>query len=226
MADDDPLKPDPAQDTKISLEESETRSRLAEAQLEQAMDGYHALRAENEALRAQLVELHEKQRTATQDLGASLERHKKAAARELQSERKTIFSRYIEILDNFDRAFDSAEARAASHSLMEGFILVRNQVVQVLRDGGFERVRTLGLPYDPNTSEAIEVEEVESPSKDGIVIRELVRGYRLDEQIVRAARVVVGRCTKELPSDSGETLRIPEDETGDDSRTVKAPEDQ
>lgn len=213
MAADEPLKPAPDAAEAASLEESETRTRLAEAQLEQAMDGYHTLRAENEALRAQIVELVEKQRTASQDLGASLERQKRAVARELQSERETIYSRYIEILDNFDRAFDTGEARAASHSLMEGFILVRNQVVQVLRDGGFDRVRTLGLPYDPNTSEAIELEEVEDPAQDGMVIRELVRGYRLDEHIVRAARVVVGRCSQPpAPEDSGETLRVPEEQ--------------
>ncbi|MEO8361478.1 MAG: nucleotide exchange factor GrpE [Vicinamibacteria bacterium] len=195
-----------------SLDESETRTRLAEAQLEQAMDGYHTLRAENEALRAQMVELQEKQRTASHDLGASLERQKRAVARELQSERETIYARYIEILDNFDRAFDTGEARAASHSLMEGFILVRNQVVQVLRDGGFDRVRTLGLPYDPNTSEAIELENVDDPAQDGMVIRELVRGYRLDEHIVRAARVVVGRYVAPPAEDSGETLRVPDEQ--------------
>ena len=183
------------------------------------MDGYHLVRAENEALRAQIIDLHEKQRTATQDIGASLERQKRAAARELQTEREGIYGRYIEILDNFDRAFDTMEARAASHSLMEGFILVRNQVVQVLRDGGFDRVRTLGLPYDPNTSEAIEVEEVLDPAQDGVVVRELVRGYRLDEHVVRAARVVVGRYVAR-PEDSSETLRIPEDD--DESGPVGA----
>jgi molecular chaperone GrpE len=224
MADDDPNKAAPGAGDSPSLEESETRSRLAEAQLEQAMDGYHTLRAENEALRAQIVEFHEKQRTTSQDISASLERQKRAAARELQSERETIYGRYIEILDNFDRAFDTGEARAASHSLMEGFILVRNQVVQVLRDGGFDRVRTLGLPYDPNTSEAIEVVEVEDPAQDGMVIKELVRGYRLDEHIVRAARVVVGRCTTPpLKDDSGETVRVPEEQSGE---TVRVPEEQ
>jgi len=217
MAEDEPPNPapevgeasPPADALKAALEESETRARLAEAKLEQAMGGYHALRAENEALRAQIGDLHEKHRNATQDIGASLARQKRAAARELQNERETIYARYIEILDNFDRAFDTAEARAASHSLMEGFILVRNQVVQVLKDGGFDRVRTLGLPYDPNTSEAIQVEDVEDPAQDGMVIRELVRGYRLDEHIVRAARVVVGRCVNPPKEDSGETLRIP-----------------
>lgn len=211
MVEEDPSATPPGQTGSASAEESETRTRLAEAQLEQAMDGYHTLRAENEALRAQIVELHEKQRSVTHDLGASLERQKRAVARELQSERETIYARYIEILDNFDRAFDTGEARAASHNLMEGFILVRNQVVQVLRDGGFDRVRTLGLPYDPNTSEAIELEEVEDPAQDGMVIRELVRGYRLDEHIVRAARVVVGRYSGPPTEDSGETLRLPDE---------------
>lgn len=223
MAEEDPSATPPRPKGAPSAEESETRTRLAEAQLEQAMDGYHTLRAENEALRAQIVELHEKQRSVTQDLGASLERQKRAVARELQSERETIYSRYIEILDNFDRAFDTGEARAASHSLMEGFILVRNQVVQVLRDGGFDRVRTLGLPYDPNTSEAIELEEVDDPAQDGMVIRELVRGYRLDEHIVRAARVVVGRYSGPPKEDSGETLRVPDE--ADESGAVQGPED-
>jgi len=230
MADDEP--PNPAQEggaaapsadsMKAALEASETRARMAEAKLEQAMAGYHALRAENEALRHQIGDLHEKQRTATQDIGASLARQKRAAARELQNERETIYARYIEILDNFDRAFDTGEARAASHSLMEGFILVRNQVVQVLKDGGFDRVRTLGLPYDPNTSEAIQVEDVDDPAQDGMVIRELVRGYRLDEHIVRAARVVVGRCVSPQKEDSGETVRIPLN-TGETLRVVEQP---
>lgn len=222
MAAEDPPVPPHGQENSAPAEES-TRTRLAEAQLEQAMDGYHTLQAENEALRAQIFELHEKQRSVTLDLGASLERQKRAVARELKSERETIYARYIEILDNFDRAFDTGEARAASHSLMEGFILVRNQVVQVLRDGGFDRVRTLGLPYDPNTSEAIELVEVEDPAQDGMVIRELVRGYRLDEHIVRAARVVVGRYSGPPKDDSGETLRVP-DEPGQESGTVDDPE--
>ena len=120
MDEDDRLKTAPEGATSVSSEERETRGRLAEAQLEQAMDGYHALRAENEALRAQLVELQEKQRTASQDIGASLERQKKAAARELKNERESIYGRYIEILDNFDRAFDASEGSSSTDLRLEG----------------------------------------------------------------------------------------------------------
>lgn len=232
MSEDDPRPPNSDEEATAAPKDDGSKSRLAEAQLQQAMDGYHTVRAENEALRAQIIELQEKHRTSTEDIGASLARQKRAAARELQLERETIYGRYIEILDNFDRAFDTSEARAASHSLMEGFILVRNQVVQVLRDGGFDRIRTLGLPYDPNTSEAMEMEDVSDPAQDGMVIREMVRGYRLDEHVVRAARVVVGRYVESAPEevDSGETLRIPdENDPGEDrpqSGTVDTSENQ
>ncbi len=244
MVEDDATPPDPAEaKAPPARDEGDTRTRLAEAQLEQAMDGYHALRAENEALQAEVAELREKTQ-AHQEIGASLERQKRAAARELKTEREGIYARYIDILDNFDRAFDTNEARAASHSLMEGFILVRNQVVQVLRDGGFDRIRTLGLPYDPNTSEAMDVEDVDDPTQDGVVVRELVRGYRLDDHVVRPATVVVGRYPSsptedsvptegsEPKEDSGETVRIPEDESEsvppkeDSGETLRIPEEE
>lgn len=222
MSEDDPTPPSPGGEASPALDEGESRARLAEAKLEQAMDAYRTLRTENEALRARLLDLKEKYRASTEDIGASLARHKRAAARQMQVERETIYGRYIEILDNFDRAFDTGAARAASHSLMEGFILVRNQVVQVLKDGGFDRVRTLGLAYDPNTSEAIQMEDVEDPAQDGMVIRELVRGYRIDEHIVRAARVVVGRFAGPTRVDLGEVPGFPE-EQGEQVGTVDAP---
>src|SRR5678815_1714394 len=81
--------PKPAEPS-VELEQVEARARLAELKTEQAMAGYHALRAENEALRAQIGDLHEKHRSATQDIGASLARQKRMAARELQNERETI----------------------------------------------------------------------------------------------------------------------------------------
>jgi hypothetical protein len=58
-----------------------------------------------------------------------------------------------------------------------------------------------------------------------MVIRELVRGYRLDEHVVRAARVVVGRYTAPPKEDSGETLRI-EEEGGDEGGTVADPKEE
>ncbi len=109
--------------------------------------------------------------------------------------------------------------------LTDGQMNHRAAAIQTVCDLEFDRVRTLGLPYDPNTSEAIQIEDVEDPNQDGMVIRELVRGYRLDEHVVRAARVVVGRYTAPPKEDSGETLRI-EEEGGDEGGTVADRKDE
>jgi hypothetical protein len=76
----------------------------------------------------------------------------------------------------------------------------------------------------------MEMEPVDDPAQDGIVIREHLRGYRLDDQVVRAARVVVGRYTpKAPPEDSGETVRFEDSgetkRVDDSGETLRIPED-
>lgn len=198
-----------------SVEAAESKARLAEERLESAMEGYRQLRHEAHELRAQL-------QGAQAEVEKSTERLKKQIDRERHREREAFFRQFIEVLDNFDRAFDTPEARAASPSLMEGFILVRNQLVSVLRERGMERVRTLGLAFDPTNSEAVEMEEVTDSSQDGLVVREIERGYQLEGRVMRVARVVVGRYpgtaairrqANEGASDqSGEIIPIPMDE--------------
>ena len=119
----------------------------------------------------------------------------------------------------------AGQAGAMRHGIARALTIADQNLRAALKDGGFDRVRTLGLPYDPNTSEAIQVEDVDDPAQDGLVIRELVRGYRLDEHIVRAARVVVGRCVNPPKEESGETLRIPTS-TGETLRPEEATAEQ
>lgn len=186
------------------LEAAESRARLAQERLESAMEGYRALRD-------QTADLQEQLRGAQAEVEKNAERLKKQFDRERQRDREAFYRKYLEILDNFDRAFDTPDARAASPSLMEGFILVRNQLLAVIRERGLERIRTLGLPYDPATSEAVQVEDVTEPKRDGLVIRELVRGYQFEGRVMRAAQVVVGRYAGppvDRTDQSGEFVRL------------------
>ena len=174
------------------VEAAESKARLAEERLESAMEGYRALRD-------QTADLQEQLRGAHAEVEKNAERLKKQFDRERVRDREAFYRKYLEILDNFDRAFDTPDARAASPSLMEGFILVRNQLLAVIRERGLERIRTLGLPYDPATSEAVQVEDVTEPKRDGLVIRELVRGYQFEGRVMRAAQVIVGRYAGPVP---------------------------
>jgi molecular chaperone GrpE len=148
------------------------RARLAEDRLKEVLDAYRTLKKETEAHR---------------------ERITRTLERRSEERRDQLLLEFIEILDNFDRALDAAEKSAAHNSLIEGLILVRTHLVQTLREQGLERLPVLGLPFDPETSEVVQMEVVDDPEHDQVVIRELQRGYRLSGRIARPARVIVGQ---------------------------------
>ncbi|MDQ1525194.1 MAG: molecular chaperone GrpE, partial [Pyrinomonadaceae bacterium] len=50
----------------------------------------------------------------------------------------------------------------------------------------------IGEQFDPELHEAVDVVEVE-PERDGVVTAEYSRGYRMGGQLLRPARVQVGR---------------------------------
>jgi molecular chaperone GrpE len=65
-----------------------------------------------------------------------------------------------------------------------------------LAQAGAEPVEALGQPFDPELHEAVDTTEVE-PELDGQVTAQYGRGYRLGGQLLRPARVQVGRAKSE-----------------------------
>jgi molecular chaperone GrpE len=107
---------------------------------------------------------------------------------------KTDFiSRFIEVLDNIDRAITAVENNFDSDSVLQGIILLRSRLVQLLREEGLEKIFVEGQPFDPTHSEAAAIEPVDTEAEDNFVIRELQRGYKMRGTLLRPARVVVGR---------------------------------
>jgi molecular chaperone GrpE len=148
------------------------RARLAEDRLAEVLNAYRTLRTENEGYR---------------------ERITKNLDRRYDQRRERLLLKFIDILDNLDRALEAAEQSYAGEPLIEGLILVRTQLLQTLQDEGLERIPVIGLPYDPNFSEAVEMRQVEDPDHHNLVVKELLRGYRLNGRIARASRVAVGQ---------------------------------
>lgn len=165
------LEPPPGSD---AAEAYQQRARLAEDRLAEVLAAYRTLRTENDAFR---------------------ERTTKNLERRYDQRRERLLLKFIEILDNLDRALEAAEETYAGQPLIEGLIMVRTQLLQTLQEEGLERIPVLGLPYDPNFSEAVETRDVDDPDHHHVVVKELLRGYRLNGRVARASRVVVGQYT-------------------------------
>ncbi len=147
------------------------RARLAEDRLTEVLAAYRALKAETEAHRDRIT---------------------RNVERRFEGRRERLLLKFIDILDNMDRALEAAETSYAGEPMIEGLILVRTQLLQTLQEEGLERIPVIGLAYDPNFSEAVETREVDDPDHNGVVVKELLRGYRLNGRIARASKVVVG----------------------------------
>lgn len=154
-----------------ATEQAEQRARLAEDRLAEVLTAYRQVKTENEGFR---------------------DRVRRDVELEFDHRRERLLLKFIEILDNLDRALEAAEQTYAGNPLIEGLILVRTQLLQTLQHEGLERIPVLGLPYDPGLTEAVGTQAVSDPDEDHVVMRELMRGYRLNGRVARASRAIVG----------------------------------
>jgi molecular chaperone GrpE len=183
----------------------ERRARLAEDRLTEVLTAYRKVKTENEGFRDRV----------TRDVERTFNRrHEK------------LLVKFIDILDNLDRALEAAEQTYAGNPLIEGLILVRTQLLQTLQQEGLERIPVLGLPFDPAISEAVGTKRVDDPEHDHVVVKEVMRGYRLHGRVARASRVFIGQHTgvesAEAPVQPADEAKADEPETTADEPPTAA----
>jgi molecular chaperone GrpE len=127
---------------------------------------------------------------------AELENLRKQSAQRIQKATRDGMRRVavelLPALDDFERALQSAEAQEgdAEHHLTAGIRLVQQQLVAALKRAGIETYSPKGETFDPHLHEAVATAPVEG-ADSGTVIEVYQAGYRLGEDVLRAAKVVV-----------------------------------
>ena len=88
--------------------------------------------------------------------------------------------------------YDSpSEEVSAQEALARGVALVYGDLRAALERAGVETYDPTGESFDPTTSEALATRPADDGSEAGRIVETLERGYRLDGQVLRPARVVV-----------------------------------
>jgi molecular chaperone GrpE len=98
----------------------------------------------------------------------------------------------IPVVDNLERALEATgdDDREAARSLAKGVTLVLEELRTTLARAGVESYDPGGEPFDPIWHEALQTRVAEG-EEAGTVVEVLEKGYRLDGQVLRPARVVV-----------------------------------
>lgn len=130
---------------------------------------------------------------------ADFENAKKRAARERQDAVKygneSLLTKLIPVLDSLEMATASAEPtppQPQTDPLKAGVVMILIQLRKALAEVGLEEVDATNLPFDPNLHEAVS-QEPSAEVPDGHVVRQLRKGYRLNDRLIRPATVVVAR---------------------------------
>jgi molecular chaperone GrpE len=94
----------------------------------------------------------------------------------------------IEAVDNLERAL--AAGGEGGNDLSSGVEMVLGGLRETLKRHGIEPLDPKGEKFDPNQHEALSTMPVEG-TESGTVVEVMQKGYRLGEQLIRPARVVV-----------------------------------
>jgi molecular chaperone GrpE len=96
----------------------------------------------------------------------------------------------LPILDGFDWAIQSPYQNV--EEFRSGISLIRKQLQDSLSNLGLRAVPAEGEPFDPRLHQAVEVVNT-SVAQDNHVLKDVRRGYKLKDRLLRPAMVLVAR---------------------------------
>lgn len=157
------------QNNEPSIEELEKENEQLKKQLEESEDRYLRLRADFDNMRRRhQIELESIQKYRAQSLLTQL----------------------LPVIDNFERALQVEVVSEDAKSLYKGIEMVYKTLVEATKQEGLEVIPAEGVAFDPNVHQAV-MQESDPDKESGIVLKELQKGYKLKDRVIRPSMVSV-----------------------------------
>ena len=125
---------------------------------------------------------------------AEMDNFKKRVQREKEEQARyaaeKILADLLPTLDNLDLALQYGGQSEECRNMMAGVEMTRSMLLHVLKKHGLTPVGEPGQEFDPNDHEAVG-QEASDDVDSGHILRVMQKGYRLNEHLLRPARVIV-----------------------------------
>lgn len=148
-------------------------------------DPLAAVRRERDALQDRLLRL-----------AAEFDNYRKRVERDRRDQADAALAGAVEdllpIVDDLERALE-APAGSDAEVFRKGVELIHRQAAELLRKRGVTPIEAVGTDFDPRVHQAV-AHDVSPDRRDGEVIEEFRRGYRLGDRLLRAAMVKVAKA--------------------------------
>ena len=98
----------------------------------------------------------------------------------------------LPVVDDLERALEAINKGGDLDSLKEGVGLIYNKLVKYLESQHVTAIDSTGKDFDTDVHEAVTMFPATDPSMKGKVIDTAVKGYMINDKVLRFAKVVVG----------------------------------
>ncbi|MCR4737755.1 MAG: nucleotide exchange factor GrpE [Bacteroidales bacterium] len=151
------------------------------------------LEAEIEKLKAEKAELNDR----FLRLYSEFDNYKKRANKEkldiLSTASEKVIVSLLPVIDDFERAIAANEKVEDIKAIKDGFILIYNKLIQLLKRFDVEEIQAKGEVFNTDFHEAVTHFPTEKEEDKGKVIDVTEKGYKLKDKVIRYAKVVVGQ---------------------------------
>ena len=184
-----PIEDENEETSEARIEKSAEETQEADQDISRMQQELEEARSENAAAADMMLRL-----------AAEMDNYKKRVVKERESLIKYgsqgIVQELLPILDNFERAIESAGKLRDFDSFLEGVVMIFKQMCDTLERKGVSRIDAVGETFDPNIHEAV-VQVASQEYPENIIVEELQKGYMLHDRVIRPSMVAVSKGTVE-----------------------------
>jgi len=188
IEDEETLDEAPVEETDKEAEENAAEETAADTQEEEAeeTDPLEKAQKEIEELKTQLLYK-----------AAEFDNYRKRTLKEraelILNGGEKFITAILPILDDMDRAIENGTKTDDPEVLREGMTLIHQKFMKVLEAQGVSKIDTENADFDTDVHEAVAMVPGMGDDKKGKVIDCLQQGYKLNDKVIRHAKVAVGQ---------------------------------
>ncbi len=149
--------------------------------------------SEIEKLKTELEESRDKYLRKVAEFENFKRRNAKERIELIQTAGKEVITDLLDVLDDCDRAQKQMESSTDVNEIKEGVMLVFNKLRNNLQAWGLKAMETINQDFNPDLHDAITEIPATTEELKNKITDEIMKGYYLNEKIIRHAKVVVGK---------------------------------
>ncbi len=125
-----------------------------------------------------------------------LKRSREDLSKTIKFGNRDLILQILPVIDNFEHALKHAPKELQENDWAKGVLYIQKQLLDVLKANGVEQVDSLNKDFDPKIHDAIETtnddDEVGLDKAEYVVTEEISKGYKMNGEVIRPAKVKVG----------------------------------